>query len=366
MRRIRAGFSALALSLLLAALAGAQAPGSGRALTLDETMGLLDAAAGASGVFRWDPFFREGSFSVSGHRGVFSAALAPGETGFLVVNGSDVYHVPLPFFSGGELLFPEAFALAARDAFSRVARDGDGFHYRIAAIVIDPGHGGRDPGAVFQHVIDGEARTVRESDIVLNASIMLRDMLASRFPDKRILLTRDRDVYLSLEERTHIANSVPTRDDEGVIFISMHANAAMNRNARGFEVWHLPRDYRRQLDVVGEDRFPDPELRRILNMITEDWFHSESTMLAHSILGGMASAMGDSMPNRGPRAANWFVVRRSNMPAVLVELGFVTNIEDAALMTNDADLRRMVGGVYRGIVDFVDAFERSGGFIVAQ
>jgi len=340
----------------------AQPGAESRVFTLDETINLLNAAADEQGVFRWDPFFQEGSFAVGGHHGIFSTALSPGQSGFLMLNNRDVYTVPLPHFEGGELVFPEAFVVTAQQAFSRIVREN--FLYRVAAIVIDPGHGGRDPGAVFYHTINGRRQLVRESDIVLTASKMLRDMLVRRYPDKRILMTRERDVFLSLADRAVIANSVPIRDNEAVIFISMHANAALNRNARGFEVWHLTPTYRRQL--LDETQFPDPDLRRILNMLTEESLLTEGILLAQAILDGLHETKGRIMPNRGLRAEDWFVVRRSNMPAVLVELGFITNLQDAILMTNDADLRRMVEGVYRGITNFVSVFESSGGFIIAQ
>jgi len=354
------------LALLLCAAflppRAALAQAGGRALTLDETISAINEAAGAQGVFRWDPFFQEGSFAVGGHHGVFSAALSPGQSGFLMLNNRDLHPVPLPHFEGGELLFPEAFVATARRAFERAARDN--FQYRIAAIIIDAGHGGRDPGASSTHTINGRTQTLRESDVALRAAGMLRDMLSSRFPDKRVLMTRESDIFLSLDERSFIANSVPLREHEAIIFVSIHANSAPNENARGFEVWHLTPEYRR--DLLDESQFPDNDLRQILNMLTEEAFLTESILIAQAILDGMDAAMGGSMPNRGLMAGNWFVVRRSAMPAVLVELGFISNAEDAALMASDAGLRRMVAGVYAGIANFVEAFEASGGFTVAQ
>ena len=363
MKATRIGHFLLFCGLLSwAATPGIRAQTADRVFTLDETINILNTAADDRGVFRWDPFFQEGSFAVGGHHGIFPTTLSPGETGFLMLNNREIYSVPLPYFNGGELVFPEAFVATASGAFQRVARDN--FHYRIAAIVIDPGHGGRDPGAVFYHTINGRRQLVRESDIVLSASKMLRDMLVRRYPDKRILMTRERDVFLSLADRATIANSVPIRDNEAVIFVSMHANAALNRNARGFEVWHLTPNYRRQL--LDESQFPDPALRQILNMLTEESLLTEGILLAQAILDGLHETKGSIMPIRGLRAEDWFVVRRSNMPAVLVELGFITNLEDAILMTSNAHLRRMVEGVYSGITEFVSAFERSGGFIIAQ
>ncbi|MCL2599740.1 MAG: N-acetylmuramoyl-L-alanine amidase [Treponema sp.] len=362
MRPTRISYCLFLCALLFSPLLPAANAQAGAVFTLDETIGLLNAAADGRGVFRWDPFFQEGSFSVGGHHGIFSTALTPGQDGFLMMNNRDLYAVPLPHLERGELVFPEAFVVTAKEAFVRTSREV--LHYRISAIVIDPGHGGRDPGAVFEHVIDGRRQVIRETDIVLNASRMLRDMLVRRFPDKRILMTRERDITLSLNDRALMANSVPTRDNEAIIFISMHANYATNRNARGFEVWHITPTYRR--NILDEAQFPDPYLRGILNLLTEESFRTESIFIAQAILDGLQETMGHTMPNRGLKEENWFVVRRSNMPAVLVELGFISNRDDAILMTNNVTLRRMVEGVYRGIVDFVDAFERSGGFIIAQ
>ena len=340
------------------------AAGAPRILTLDETFNVLYSLDNRRGEFRWDPFFQEGSFAIGGHYGIFSTSLQPGQNGFLMINNRDIYPVPLPFINNGELVFPEPFVNTAREAFQRSISENSSF-YRIAAIIIDPGHGGRDTGAAREQVINGRRQMVNEKDITLNASKMLRDMLVRTYPDKRILMTRERDITMSLEERTLIANSVPIRRNEAIIYISIHANAAHNTNARGFEVWYLNPEHRRT--VLDDTHFPDfPELRQIMNMLTEEAFTAESIRIAQSILDSLQDAMGGVMPSRGLKAEEFFVVRRSHMPAVLVELGFVSNVEDVTLMTNDADLRRMVHAVYKGIVDFVSAFERSGGFIAAR
>jgi N-acetylmuramoyl-L-alanine amidase len=333
----------------------------GRIFTLDEAVGALGASG--DGMFRWDPFFQEGSFSAGGHYGAFPAASSPGESGMLIVDNKDIYTVPLPYFDSGALVFPGGFIETVKTAFSAASTQETG--YRVAAIIIDAGHGGRDPGAVAEHTISGKKLQVRESQITLNASLMLRDMLVRQFPDKRILMTRERDVFLSLDERTDIANSVPIRDNEAIIFISLHANYASSKKAGGFEVWHITPNFRR--DLLGEGEFADsPELRNILNQLTEEAFLTESVLIAQSILDGLQRATGGSVPNRGLKAENWFVVRRSNMPAVLVELGFVSNQEDAVMMTSESGLRKMIEGVYSGITDFVGEFERSGGVIIAQ
>jgi N-acetylmuramoyl-L-alanine amidase len=338
---------------------------SPRVFNLDETMNILYAANEKERKeFHWDPFFREGSFTMGGHYGAFPTALSAGKSGFLMVDNCDIYTVSLPYQDKGELVFPEPFVNTIKEAFTRSMNE-DSSHYRIAAIIIDPGHGGKDPGAVSNHTINGKTLNVVEKDIVLNTSRLLRNLLVKAYPDKRILMTRESDITCSLEERTIIANAVPIRKNEAIIYISIHANFASNKNVKGFEVWHLKPDFRR--DVLDQSLFSEsPELRKIMNLLTEEAFIAESIKIAESILESFKAEMGKSIPSRGLKEEDWFVVRRSRMPAVLVELGFVSNKDDALLMTTDAHLRKMVDALYKGIAEFVGDFERSGGFIAAR
>jgi N-acetylmuramoyl-L-alanine amidase len=343
----------------------AQTASGGRSYTLDETLSIMYSVSNKGREeFRWDPFFQEGSFAIGGHYGVFSTSLQPGSSGFLMLDNRDIYPVSLPYLDKGELVFPEQFVMAAKNAFTRSIEE-DSSHYRIAAIIIDPGHGGKDPGAIGNVVINGRQTRIIEKDIALKASKILRDLLVRAYPDKRILMTRESDITMKLEERTVIANSVPIRKNEAIIYISMHANYVSDKRTRGFEVWHLNPEYRRTL--LDDSYFSDsPELRKIMNTLTEEAFMAESIKIAQSILDSLKTTMGRSMPSRGLKAEEWFVVRRSNMPAVLVELGFVSNKDDAVLMTTDEHLRKLVSAVYNGIADFITVFEYSGGFIASR
>ena len=352
------------VGILLLCLLSAQVSAQARVYTLDETASALFPDGKAAREFRWDPFFQEGSFSIGGHYGAFSTALQAGDSGFLMIDNREIYSVPLPYIDKGELVFPEPFVNTAREAFARSISQ-DTSHYRIAAIIIDAGHGGKNTGAVSEHTINGRKQKIIEKDIALNASKMLRDMLVKAYPDKRVLMTRERDITMTLEERTLIANAVPIRKNEAIIYISIHANSVTDSRARGYEVWYLNPEHRRT--VLDDSHFPDsPELRSIMNILTEEAFTAESIRIAESILNSFKASMGNTMPSRGIKAEEFFVVRRSYMPAVLVELGFVSNREDAILMTTDVHLRKLVDAVYKGIADFVEAFERSGGFIAAR
>jgi N-acetylmuramoyl-L-alanine amidase len=162
-----------------------------------------------------------------------------------------------------------------------------------------------------------------------------------------------------------VANSVPLKDNEAILFISIHANASFNKKARGYEVWYLSPEYRRT--VIDEDRYSDStEVLPILNAMMEEEFTTESIMIARSIMARLERAIGPYAPSRGIKAEEWFVVRNARMPSVLVELGFVTNPEDALLLADPSHLRKLSDALYSGTVDFVTAFERSGGFTAVR
>jgi N-acetylmuramoyl-L-alanine amidase len=210
-------------------------------------------------------------------------------------------------------------------------------------------------------VIDGKQVRVVEKDITLKVSQDIHSRLTSSFPDKQILLTRNDDTYPTLENRVTIANSVPLKENEAILFISIHANASMNKNARGYEVWYLTPEYRRT--VIDEEKYDDPvEIISIRNAMLEEEFTTESIMMAQFIMNRFKEQVGSRLPSRGIKAEEWFVVRNARMPSVLVELGFVTNEEDARLMIDDTYLKNFSEAIYTGIRDFVTMFERSGGF----
>ncbi|MDR2631339.1 MAG: N-acetylmuramoyl-L-alanine amidase [Spirochaetaceae bacterium] len=322
-------------------------------LTLDETLSRLGAE------LSWDPFFHSGVLSVSGHYAVFEAGNA-GEEGFLLVDGRDLLWLPTPYLEKGVLWFPETLVVSLKGVLDAAFQE-DRSRFRIAAIILDPGHGGKDTGAVGNHVIDGKPVRVVEKDITLKVARDIHARLTSAFPDKQILLTRDNDTYPTLENRVTIANSVSLKENEAILFISIHANASLNKHARGYEVWYLTPEYRRTL--IDEEKYDDSaEIISIRNAMLEEEFTTESIMMAQFIMNRFNEQVGSLLPSRGIKAEEWFVVRNARMPSVLVELGFVTNEEDTRLMTNDIYLKNFSGAIYYGILDFVTMFERSGGF----
>jgi N-acetylmuramoyl-L-alanine amidase len=170
-------------------------------------------------------------------------------------------------------------------------------------------------------------------------------------------MTRDSDIFRTLDYRADMANAVTVRENEAVIFISIHANWGANRNARGYEVWHITSGTRRSLITPSQHNYSS-DITAILNAMLEEEYTTESIFLADSILQGLDRSFGNSMPSRGRKANDWFVVRNSRMPAVLVELGFLSNQQDLALMTGEEGLQKFTSSLYNGITNFIGIFER--------
>lgn len=233
--------------------------------------------------------------------------------------------------------------------------------FKVGAILIDAGHGGKDPGAVKTYKKDGKDVTIREKNVNLKVAKTLYERLSAAYPQKQIILTRSTDVFLSLSERTDIANNVKVAENEAVLFISIHVNSSLNKNSSGYEVWYLSPGYRRTVldkSAAGDDK----TLFAIMNSMLEEEYTTESIMIAKFIMDGLQAQIGKESPARGIRAEEWFVVKNSNMPAVLVELGFVSNEKEAMLLNDEKYLKKATLGIYNGIAAFVTHFERSQGF----
>ncbi|MCX7025460.1 MAG: N-acetylmuramoyl-L-alanine amidase [Spirochaetes bacterium] len=315
----------------------------------------LSVAAGKMGArLSYDPLTGTGSVERSGFRIGFKA-----NARFFSFDGAFRRLDPI-IGRDGVLTVPDS-SLAAIDSYFTERENDVKSRFRVAAIVIDPGHGGKDPGAIGEHKSGSKTLRVVEKEVALAAAIRLQARLKASWPDREIIMTRDDDTYPTLEERVAKAHAVQLGPHDAVIFISLHANASFNRNANGFEVWYLDPDFRRNLVDSSDVPDVDPSVLPIINTMLEEEYTTESFMLAKRISARLAESVGDRSRNRGIRAEQWFVVRNARMPSVLVELGFVTEPGEAALLADQAYLSKMGDAVYNGIVDFVDHFENRGG-----
>ena len=218
----------------------------------------------------------------------------------------------------------------------------------IGRIVIDAGHGGKDPGT--------HAGSLREKDIALDIAKRLRDNLQGR--GFEVIMTRDKDIFLPLEQRAFIANS-----RKADMFISIHVNAARNRRAQGLETFYLnlatsddaAEVAARENASTGKVRFSD--VPKLLKQIMNHTFVEESRELAtttqaaiaQSILGGVKHPL-----NRGVKTAGFHVLLGAQMPAVLVEVGFVSNREEARQLRSSSHRTKLAAAIADGVTRYAE------------
>ncbi|MUG69116.1 MULTISPECIES: N-acetylmuramoyl-L-alanine amidase [Paenibacillus] len=187
-----------------------------------------------------------------------------------------------------------------------------------ATVVVDPGHGGYDPGAIG---VNG----LQEKVVNLDISRKLRDLLEQRGYDVR--MSRDSDVYLSLSERVAFA-----KNQNADLFVSIHANSYSNPSTRGAMVLYYD-------DAYPQASYPASAEMRALT--------SESRELARKVLDSFVATVGGE--DRGLVPSAVYVVRSGNIPSVLVETAFLSNSADAALLANDSARLTMAEGIAKGI-----------------
>ncbi len=222
---------------------------------------------------------------------------------------------------------------------------------KVKTIMLDPGHGGKDPGAVFNGVM--------EKDIVLRMSKILGRMLQEK--GFEVLYTRTTDVFVPLEERTAMANSKNID-----LFISLHANAHRNRSVRGFEVYYLnfaqTQDAMRvaaRENAVSTQKISD--LQYILTDLMLSSKINESRDLANKIHGITLTHVHSrysGVNDNGVRQAPFYVLMGARMPAILLEMGYMTNEQDLKLLLSDDFLRHMAGGLTQGVLAYKDKIEQ--------
>ncbi len=247
-----------------------------------------------------------------------------------------------------------------REKREKIEGGKESFGYTVGAILIDPGHGGKDPGCVGSYTENGKNKIVYEKDIALSVSLNLYNKLKKTYPDKNIQLTRNGDYYPTVPERVKKANSIKVKKNEAILYISIHANASLNNRAQGFEVWYLPPEYRRNVLEKNEET---KEIHTILNSMMEEEYTMESILMSKYVLDGLNREIGDVSRNRGIKEEEYIVVKNVKMPSILVELGFVTNKEEAKRLCTPSYLEKCTQGIYSGLVSFIHQFESSSGFI---
>lgn len=215
-------------------------------------------------------------------------------------------------------------------------------------IVLDPGHGGKDPGAAG-------ASGIREKVVVLDIARRLREELQAR--GYHVIMTRESDVFLSLEERTEIASR-----NNADLFVSIHANSNPSSRVQGVEVYTLRdlsyqelREEQRQRNYTllfnQLDMDPDhPEVKTILADMLYAYKRGESEPLASQVADEVSRRT--RARNRGAIPSGYFVVRNTLVPSVLIEVGYLTNPREENLLRTAEYRNKIADGLARSIEDY--------------
>jgi len=218
----------------------------------------------------------------------------------------------------------------------------------VGKIVIDPGHGGKDPGAI--------AFGLKEKDIVLKVAKNLAFHLEKDM-NAEVILTRDSDMFLPLEERTAIANT-----NDADLFISLHINAHPSPQVKGFETYFLNLSTNDEaMRVAARENATSAhqmsDLQDILSDIMQNSKINESSRLAQQVHNSMANGLTTppyTIKNMGVKQAPFYVLIGAGMPAILIEIAFISNPEDAKLLADDTFIDKMTGEISKGILEYAN------------
>ncbi len=226
--------------------------------------------------------------------------------------------------------------------------------YQIKTIVLDAGHGGRDPGC--------SGKKSKEKNIALGIALKLGQKLQRNYPELRVIYTRDRDVFVPLHKRATIAN-----DNDADLFISIHCNYIVGSTAtRGSETYVMglhtsaenlavakreneailfEEDYRNIYDID-----PNSDAGHILYSYVQNMFLEQSLSFASKVEDQIASY--ENRRSRGVKQAGFQVLRQTSMPSVLVETGFLSNSQEENYLLTHAGQQSVAESVFRAFQDY--------------
>lgn len=220
--------------------------------------------------------------------------------------------------------------------------------WEFKTIIIDAGHGGKDPGAVGY-------RGTKEKDIALDVAKRLEKKLIKNM-DVNVVMTRDEDVFLRLSDRTKIAN-----ENNGSLFISIHTNAAEDRRASGFETFLIGRSKNeyaarvaaRENAVLELEGIPGQALTGkdlIQATIAQSGFANYSETFADLVQKEIKKRV--QSKDRGVKQAGFVVLARASMPNVLVELGFISNPAEEKKLRSPQYRDQLATAIYRAVQQY--------------
>jgi N-acetylmuramoyl-L-alanine amidase len=228
----------------------------------------------------------------------------------------------------------------------------------ISTVVIDPGHGGKDPGAV--------TKRVREKDIVLAISLKVGEYIKQNLPDVKVIYTRSTDVFIPLEQRAEIANK-----NQADLFISIHANKTDHSQPHGAETFamglsrvdqNLEVAKKENAAILYEDNYEekygyDPnsaESYIVFSYVQNTYLH-QSLDFANSIQHEFTNSA--KRANRGVKQAGFLVLWKTAMPGVLIESGFISNPDEEKYLASERGQAQIATSIYRAFKNYKQQIE---------
>ncbi len=239
------------------------------------------------------------------------------------------------------------------------------FSANAFTVVLDAGHGGHDAGAV--------GAFSKEKNINLKYTLEVGDLIKKNHPDVKVIYTRNKDVFVKLNERARIANRA-----KADLFISIHTNASKNKDANGMETFTLGASRSKEnmevamLEnsvILQEENYqknyegfdPNSVDSYIMFEFMKDQFMDRSITCADYIQQNMIAAT--KRNNRGVRQAGFLVLRATSMPSVLIELGFISNTEEEKFLNNSSNQTKICQAIYQAFANYKHDIDRKNGKI---
>jgi N-acetylmuramoyl-L-alanine amidase len=239
---------------------------------------------------------------------------------------------------------------------------------KLKVLVIDPGHGGQDPGAL--------GSKAREKDIVLAIGLKLGMLINENHTDVKVIFTRKDDTFIPLHERAEIANR-----NNADLFISIHANANKNHTIFGAETYAMGlHTNEKNMEVAKKENAaitfekdysthyegydPNSAESFIIFTLMQNTFMEQSLEFANFIqtsFDGYAQRI-----NRGVKQAGFLVLWKTSMPSVLIETGFISNSEEEKYLTSEEGQNKLAESIYKSFLDYKTQIESKSNFTQTQ
>lgn len=250
---------------------------------------------------------------------------------------------------------------------NNLCADGDNI-YKIKKVVIDPGHGGKDPGAV--------GKKAYEKDIVLSISLKLGDLIEKNFNDVQVIYTRKEDVFVELFKRAEIANT-----NNADLFISVHANAGKNSKSCGTETYvmglhktneNLEVAKRENAVILIEEDYltkyegydPNSAESFIVFSLLQNAYLEQSLNLADKVQEQFRERA--KRKDRGVMQAGFLVLWKTTMPSILVETGFISNAKEEQFLLSDIGQDYIASAIFRAFRSYKNIIESKSNFEISE